>query len=456
MIPNRLISTAALSSLLLVGCKTAEPVVKAAPVVSAPVAVKATPSDDFAQGVKQFDAGQLDEASATFIRLLAAEPKMVNAQYNLGVIAERKGELARAESAYEAAHKLDSTHLPTLLNLGKVYRLQDKFDKAITLYEEALKLPGHEGDVALLNNLTVAYRLAKKFDKAEAAARRVLAHTKDNPDAYKNLALIYYDQGNYRLAEFISANAKKLDEKDPGVYNNLGLIYLKLDDRRMALSQFQKSVALSDRFAPGHVNIGAMALTYRDYETAEKAFAKALAVDPSSYETQLAYAYALDGQKGRDPKKGLAAGAAFEKVLALKADQNDAICGAGWAYSTDKSAWPKATSFLEKCKGLGTTTAQDQQLIDAKLKGLAAMAKSGAPAQPAAAQKEKPKQNPKGASMLDKVSDDAAKQEGTEGNVVPASGTAPATGTTPGAAGPAASPAPATGAAPAGSQPPKP
>src|SRR5207253_1472593 len=156
-----------------------------------------------------------------------------------------------------------------------------------------------------------------------------------------------------------------------GVYNNLGMIYLKFDERRQALGQFQKAVSLNDKFAPGHLNIGAMALSYRDYDNAEKSFAKATALDPTSYEGFLAYAWALDGQKGRDPKKGIAAGGAFEKVLALKADQPDAICGAGWAYAADKSGFERAVPFLEKCKGLGTTPAPEQQLIDAKLKSIA-------------------------------------------------------------------------------------
>jgi tetratricopeptide (TPR) repeat protein len=138
---------------------------------------------------------------------------------------------------------VDDSKAATLLNLGRVYRLQDRFDNAIALYEGALKDPANEYDVELNNNLTVAYRLAKKYAQAEATARKVLARTKDNPDAYKNLALIYFDQGNFRLAEFISANAKKLDDKDPGVYNNLGLIYLKLDDRRLALGRPGRDIA---------------------------------------------------------------------------------------------------------------------------------------------------------------------------------------------------------------------
>ena len=202
---------------------------------------------------------------------------------------------------------------PTLLNLGKIYRLQDKFTEAIALYDEALKDPANEYDVELNNNLTVAYRLAKKYDRAEATARKVLSRTKNNADAYKNLSLIYFDQGNYRLAEFISANARKLDDKDPGVYNNLGLIYLKLDDRRLALGQFQRAVALNKDFAPSLFNMGAIALSYRDYANAEKSLSRAAELDPTSYESFLAYAYSLDGQKGRDSKKGVKAGETFEK-----------------------------------------------------------------------------------------------------------------------------------------------
>jgi tetratricopeptide (TPR) repeat protein len=412
----------------LAGCASA-PEVKPDPVATqaaAPKPVEKTTDERFNAGIAAFDAGKLDEAEEVFNALVRKEPAHVNAQYNLGVIAERQGNLGKAEKAYEAAHAINPGHTPTLLNLGKVYRLQDKFDQAIALYEKALKEPGREHDTGLLNNLTVAYRLAKKFDLAEATARKVLARTKDNADAYKNLALIYFDQGNYRLAEFISANAKKLDDKDPGVYNNLGMIYLKLDERRLALANFQKAVSLDEKFAPGHMNIGAIALSYRDYENAEKAFSRVVALDPTSYEGHLAHAYALDGQKGRDPKKGLKAGEAFEKVLSIKSGQSEAVCGAGWAYSVEKSGFDKAISYLEKCRGVASTSPQDQQLIDAKLKTIAAMQKSGAsPQAPATSEKKAPAPAPQGGSMLDKVSDDAAKQEG-ETAPAPAPDSAPA------------------------------
>jgi tetratricopeptide (TPR) repeat protein len=382
------------------GCTTVKEEVKEVKVDVTPVSqAEASPKENFARGVAAFDAGKLDEAKKLFKKVEEKAPNTLGVVYNLGLINEREGSLVDAARYYEQARKLDPTHKPTLLNLGRVYRLQDKFAEAIALYEEALKKPENEFDVALNNNLTVAYRLNKQFEKAEATAQRVLARTKDNPDAYKNLALIYFDQGKYRLAEFISANAKKLDDKDPGVYNNLGLIYLKLEDKRLALAQFEKAVSLNKDFAPSLFNIGAMALSYRDYPTAEKVLSRVTELDPSSYEGFLAYGWALDGQKARDVKKGPKAGEVFERVLAIKATQSDAICGAAWAYATEKGTWDKALAFFDKCKALPSTSGTDQQLIDSKVKGILAMQKSEQP-------KEKPKA-PTGPSLIDKVSDEA-------------------------------------------------
>ncbi len=393
------------------------------------------PRQLFAQAVAAFDAGDYEKAEKGFREVLEKAPQSLNAQFNLGVIAERQGRLADAQAAYEKVRFLDTAHVPTLLNLGRLYRVQEKYAEAISLYEAGLKAPGREHEASLLNNLTVAYRLARQHDKAEATARRVLARHPEDAEAYKNLALVYYDQGKYRLAELVLANARKLDEKDPGIYNNLGMIYLKLEDRPRALAQFQKAVSLDERFAPGYLNLGAMALAWRDYAGAERSFSKAVELEPGSHEAWLYYAYALDGQKGRDAKKGISAGEAFEKVLSLRAEQPEAVCGAGWAYAVERAGWDKAEGFLQRCKDLGSTSAQDKQLIDSKLQGIAAMRKSGQP-EPTPEEKEpNPAAVGGSGSMLDKVSEEAAPQEGA-----PAEGAAPAEGVA----------APAEGAAPEG------
>jgi tetratricopeptide (TPR) repeat protein len=395
-----------------------------APVESAPAPVPAPERDPkalkraearqlFAQAIAAFDAGDFAAAEKGFREVMEKAPQSLNAQFNLGVIAERQGRLEDAQAAYEKVRFLDQGHVPTLLNLGRIYRQQEKYAEAIALYEAGLKSPGRAHEATLLNNLATAYRLAGKYELAEDSARRVLARSPDNTEAYKNLALVYYAQERYRLAELVLANARKLNDKDPGIYNNLGLIFLKQEDRARALAQFQKAVQLDERFAPGHLNLGALALAWRDYAGAERAFSRVVELEPASQEGWLYYAWALDGQKGRDPQKALAAGGAFEKVLTLKAEHPAAVCGAAWAYAADRTGWDKAVDFLQRCKALQSTSAEERQLIDNKLQGIEAMRKSGQ-LQPAAEPEEK-KPVPAaegGESLLQKVSGEAAQQEG--------------------------------------------
>lgn len=412
----------ALSALVALGftaCATT-PAARPEPVASTAAAEPPTPKEPaadeiFTAAVQAFDAQKLDEAEALFSKVLKMAPDNVSAAYNLGVVAERKGDFGRARARYEVAHALDPSHTPTLLNLGKVYRLEAKFDRAIALYEQALQQPGREFDVQLLNNLTVAYRLSKHYDKAVQTVQKLLSRTRDNPEAYKNLALIYYDQGNYRLAEFVSATARKLDEKDPGVYNNLGMIYLKQDDKVRALAQFQKAIQLDPNFAPGHMNMGAMALSYRDYENAETWLRKALQLDAASPEGRYYLAWALEGQKGRDPKKGLEAGAEFERYLDWRPNDASAVCGAGWAFSVEKTGFERAIRYLQKCKTANRTLTQtDIQLIDAKVTGLQNMMSNPGRLAPQEAKRDAPRATGSGTSLVDKVSADEAAREAAQ------------------------------------------
>ncbi|MGE6761854.1 tetratricopeptide repeat protein [Corallococcus interemptor] len=356
--------------------------------VPAPVEKDDT-SGQFAQALRAYEAGDLDAARKGFEAVVSQEPKALNARFNLGVIAEKQGRPADARVAYEQVLALDPAHTPSVMNLGLMHRHEGQLEEAISLYGKALQTPGHEHDEPVLNALAATYRLAGKLDEAEATGRRVLARSKDNPEAYKTLALVAYDRGQYRLAELLVVNARKVAQDDPAISNTLGMIYLKMDDRPRALAQFQKAVSLDDNFAPGHLNLGALALSYRDYAGAERAFTKALSLEPDGLEGQLYLAYALDGQKGLDPKKGVAAGEAFEKVLARAADKPEAVCGAGWAYAADRVGFEKAIAFLDRCKELSSTSDQDKQLIAAKVNGLQNMLKNPPPAPaPAAATAE--------------------------------------------------------------------
>jgi len=362
----------------LLGCKTG-PAARPTPAADAAPAIlpDSTESKLFAAGIAAFDGGNLGRARELFGQALATNPKMVNAQYNLGLIAEREGNVRQAQAAYEAALEIDSRHHPTILNLGRIYRLNDDYAKAIALYERVGQETQGPPDLALLNNLAATYRLAKNYSAAEATIQRILAQDPNNLDAYKTLILLYYDQGRLRLAELVAANAKRISNRDPGIYNNLGMVYLSMDEPQLAATEFRKALEIDAGFAVAYSNLGALSLAYRDYPGAEGYLAKAVSLDPGSYRNHLYYAYALDGQKAKDARKAQNAGAEFEKALALREQDALATCGAGWAYAADPSSVEKAVRFLQRCRDQKSTSSQDRRNIDAKLTNLTSPAGAG-------------------------------------------------------------------------------
>lgn len=254
--------------------------------------------------------------------------------------------------------------------VGKAFELS-LWDEWTLLAQEALNQL-RPGTFAKVRQVSYQRSEAVPEDpaKAEAAARQVLAGSKGNVEAYRTLAQLQLDRGRYRLAQLLATTARGLNDRDPAVENTLGLIALKLDDRPRALAHFRKAVELEAGYLPGHLNIGAMALAYRDYQAAERAFARAAEIDPAAAQGYLYRAWALDGLKGQDPKRGLEAGAAFEKFLELRPGDAEATCAGGWAYGAHQDGYARAVPLLEKCLQL-TPAGPQRQAVESKLRSIA-------------------------------------------------------------------------------------
>jgi tetratricopeptide (TPR) repeat protein len=327
-------------------------------------------SPAFADAVAAFEAGKLDDAKQRFESIPEDDAHRAAARYDLGVIAERQGDLAAAESHYREALALRPDSARTLNAIAQVLREQGQAAGAVPLYQAALQK--HPDDLQLLDGLAAAQRNAGQREQAESTARRVLARSKDDADAYRTLALCALDAGTPRLAELYALTARKRAEKDASIANTLGLVYLALDQRPRALAELQRAVTLDPAFAPAHLNLAALALGSRDYATAEKSSARALSLQPWSKEGRLLRAWALDGLRAQDPRRGPDAGAAFEQVLAFKPDDPEATCGAGFGYGADRAGYDRALPFLEKCLSLAPTP-QERQAAEARLKTIQAI-----------------------------------------------------------------------------------
>jgi Flp pilus assembly protein TadD len=100
------------------------------------------PQMRFIKGVIQRDAGQLEEAIATFTKLTEDFPELPEPYNNLAVIQAGLGQFDKARAALEMAIRTNPSYATAYENLGDVYaKLADQ------AYNKALQLDGNNTDV---------------------------------------------------------------------------------------------------------------------------------------------------------------------------------------------------------------------------------------------------------------------------------------------------------------------
>ena len=103
-------------------------------------------------------------------------------------------------------------------NLASLYTYEKQYKQARPLYESILDLYeksyGKEaGYFLLMNNLAYMYYVSGNLSKAENLYNELLQMQPADPLAQQNLALLYFDQKNYKEAEPLLRNALEYDKK---------------------------------------------------------------------------------------------------------------------------------------------------------------------------------------------------------------------------------------------------
>ncbi len=174
----------------------------------------------YAQAVGHHQAGRLDEAVACYRQLLALEPGLAGAHYNLGNVLFEQGRLEEAEASYRRALALQLNVASAHNNLGIVLYERDKLDEAVTCYRMALAL---EPDYAeALNNLGAALCRRGELDEGETRIRRALFLKPDFAGAHDNLGTVLWEKGKVEEAEASTRRALALAPGFTRALDNLG------------------------------------------------------------------------------------------------------------------------------------------------------------------------------------------------------------------------------------------
>lgn len=148
----------------------------------------------FRQGVANMAAGEQEAALMAFRQVLAADPALLEAHVNLGLLLA-DSDAAQAERHYRAAVDLDPWRLEPRLHLGALLAAAKRFEEAELQYRHALILEPESA--AALSNLGVLLACTGREREAAACYRAAIAAAPDFQSARFNLSYLLLRDGDY-------------------------------------------------------------------------------------------------------------------------------------------------------------------------------------------------------------------------------------------------------------------
>jgi tetratricopeptide (TPR) repeat protein len=275
--------------------------------------------------------------------------KIVEAQYMVGRSYHACNLSKEAEEAYQAALKVNSSHAPSISNLGELYWQAGKADGAKKYWETAVKadpkIVAARANLAMLDieQLRVT-PYGDEWKKIEKEARdhlsSVLAVANDNQKAYVLYGMLYMEgreknKNRLDLAKLLLDEGAKINENYAPLQHAYGLYYLYKNNLTEALSRFGKATELDPNFSEAHQNVALITLGFRKYDVAKDHFEKVLDLDKNkNYDALIGLAVANRGlndlagaessytkAKELDPQRGEAffdLGVLYKDFLAAK------------------------------------------------------------------------------------------------------------------------------------------
>jgi len=179
---------------------------------------------------------------------------------------------ASINKALELSTKQDDKDYATFV-AGSIYERQKKYELAEESFRKVIA--NDPKNAQALNYL--GYMLADRGTRLEDALayiRRAVALDPQNGAYLDSLGWVYYQQGNYDLAE---ENLRRASEKigsDPTVQAHLGDLYQKTGRLKLATTHWQRALEEWNKTIPAEVDTEELAKVQKDLESAKVKLAK--------------------------------------------------------------------------------------------------------------------------------------------------------------------------------------
>lgn len=251
-------------------------------------------------GLTYRNMGRFDEAKKYLDAGLALDPKSAVCLFNLGFIAERKGDTATASKYFEQALHINPDYADALLELANLHIAARNFTAAEPLLLKFVKVSKDPGPgYYKLSMVERSLHKTPEADHALATFKSLSKSASSGPLPFQHL----FDYLDTR-AQLAPQAKRELDLSDliaqakshPDQPQSLYLLtegYLKagdLDNARSTVAQLDQAAASDARTLTG---AGVLLARYRLYDDAIAQFEKALALSPNADDIRFNLANAL-------------------------------------------------------------------------------------------------------------------------------------------------------------------
>lgn len=237
------------------------------------------------------------EAERLMRDAIASDVKQTRAYYNLVVLLLRTDRKLEAKRVLDEALKNNPDFGDGIALMALMQESQDRGEVS-SYYQNALK---SDPMSAVANNHMASLAIEKSdWQGAILHSRKALVGNPESLNAYLNMAMSYYRQGQFDLAILVCRSGLRHDANNAALLNLEGLILLKKDEVKEALARFNKAVAADPANLEARLNAGALTLNYNDFQSALGHFDAAAQIDSSHREAILSKGVALRGLERYD------------------------------------------------------------------------------------------------------------------------------------------------------------
>lgn len=243
---------------------------------------------------KKANAFDYPSLERKFKAALDADQDLAEAEYNLGVIAERQGNTQEAISRYQAALKKKPTLRQASENLAVIAQNAGDITGAVSTYQGILKIYPDDGNARA--RLAEIYRQTGDHAKAMEFSRAALMREPQSVTAYKVMMRSYLERKQLAMAKLVALRAMKIDQNDPELHHTIGLILLQEEKKDAARLSFKRAVEVRADYVPARVLLAQMDLEAEDYPGAEEHLRRILQADSKNAAAHLNLGIAYKGQ----------------------------------------------------------------------------------------------------------------------------------------------------------------